>query len=138
MWLLLNCLGWLSSYFWEQIKAASHREAKRLVLLLARSNGHQQRVSVKTGLFFLLQNPTSEQRKSQGGKIAQLIVKCLPCKHNNLSWILRAYMKEEEETAAAGGVHLSSQCQGGGEHWGSLAANQPSLLVKFHNYRPCL
>lgn len=97
VWLLLNCLRWLSLYFWEQIKAAIHREAKRLVLILALSHGHQQRGSMQVGLFFLLQNLASKQRKLQGGKIAQPIVKCLPCKYSDLSWILRTFMEEEEE-----------------------------------------
>lgn len=55
----------------RQFKAASHREAKRLVLLLAESEGHQQRASVQTGL---LQNLASQQRKPLSGKRAQIIV----------------------------------------------------------------
>ena len=53
--------------------------------------------SMQAGLCFLLQNPASKQRKPQDGKIAQSIVKCLPFKHNNLSWVLRTYIEEGEE-----------------------------------------
>jgi hypothetical protein len=106
--------------------------------------------SMQAGLCFLLQNPASKQRKPQDGKIAQSIVKCLPFKHNNLSWVLRTYIEEGEEEKKRrrrreGRRRRRRSSSSWGwwyrhvipvlerwkqlETWGSLAASQSNLLI---------